>query len=33
VQKEKWEKLKAMRDSGKISKEEFKNSKIALFSK
>ncbi|MCH6269362.1 hypothetical protein [Neobacillus citreus] len=33
VRKEEWEKLKALRDSGQISKEEFKNRKIALFSK
>ncbi|MEQ8155804.1 MAG: hypothetical protein ABRQ25_13105 [Clostridiaceae bacterium] len=30
--KEKWEELKALRDSGQISKEEFKRRKIDLFS-
>lgn len=33
VRKEEWEKLKALRDSRQISKEEFKNRKISLFSK
>ncbi|MFJ5717385.1 hypothetical protein [Neobacillus sp. NPDC093127] len=28
-----WETLKTLRDSSQISKEEFKNRKIALFSK
>jgi hypothetical protein len=31
VRREKWEKLKALRDK-QISKDEFKNRKIALFS-
>jgi hypothetical protein len=30
--KEEWEKLKALRDSGQISKEEFKKRKTVLFS-
>jgi len=29
--KAEWDKLKALRDSGEISKEEFKNRKIAIF--
>lgn len=29
--KAEWDKLKALRDSGDISKEEFKNRKTALF--
>lgn len=33
AQSEEWEKLKALRDSGQISKEEFKSRKIALFPK
>lgn len=31
-QKKEWEKLKALRDNGRISKEEFKKRKTALFS-
>ena len=30
--KTEWEKLKSLRDSGQISKEEFKKSRTALFS-
>lgn len=30
--KKEWEKLKALRDSGQITKEEFKKRKTALFS-